>query len=254
MKKRLTIWVVFLICFVSAGAVAFAEEGQLTVSDYAGLFTETQTQALIEDYSAITEYMDAEVLTVDTYLGETSSVAEQYAIQAYGNDPAVIFMIDMYNRQIYVYANGDALKTISRADSRAITDNIYKYASQGDYYGCAAGALEQILGKCQGQRLSRPVKHITNAMIAILLGILINYLVVVQSRKARRERRTAGSVSVNSRPAVLPAIGLAAPLIISSMRIYHNNDSGGSGGFGGGGGGFSGGGGGHSGGGGGHSF
>ena len=253
MKKIWTILVVFLLCFASAGTVAFAEEGQLTVNDYAGLFTETQTQSLIEDYSAITEYMDAEVLTVDTYMGETSAVAEQYAIQTYGNDTAVIFMIDMYNRQIYVYANGDALKTISRADSRAITDNIYQYASQGDYYGCAAGALDQILGKCQGQRLSRPVKHITNAMIAILLGILINYLIVVQSRKAHRQRRTSGSVSVNSRPTVLPAIGLAAPLIINSIRIYHNNDSGGSGGFGGGGGGFSGGGG-HSGGGGGHSF
>ena len=163
-------------------------------------------------------------------------------------------MIDMYNRQIYVYANGDALKTISKADARAITDNIYKYASQGDYYGCICKAMDQILGKCQGQKLARPVKHITNAMIAILLGILINYLIVVSSRRARYERRTKGSVSVTAsrRAPILPGIGLAGAILLSSMRVYHESDSGGGGigggGFGGGGGG------GHIGGGGGHSF
>jgi uncharacterized protein len=192
---------------------------------------------------------------VATYQGETSQAAEQYAIQHYGNDAAVVFMIDMYNRQIYVYSNGDALKTISKADARAITDNIYKEASKGDYYGCICKAMDQILGKCQGQKLARPVKHITNAMIAILVGILINYLIVVSSRRARYERRTKGSVSVNAsrRAPILPGIGLAGAILLSSMKVYHDSGSSSGGGIGGGGG-FGGGGGGHIGGGGGHSF
>ena len=253
MKKKLTMMIVFLVCLSSACTFAFAAN-TLTVEDQAGLLTEAQAAALQEDYAELTNYMDGAVVTVATYQGETSQVAEDYAIQHYGNDAAVVFMIDMYNREIYVYANGDALKTISKADARAITDNIYKDASRGDYYACICKALDQILGKCQGQRLARPVKHITNAMIAILLGILINYLIAVSSRRARYERRTRGSVSVNAsrRAPILPGIGLAGAVLLSSMRVYHESSSSSGGGIGGGGG--FGGGGGHVGGGGGHSF
>ena len=253
MRKKLIALIVLLICISSAGVLGFAAN-PLTVEDQAGLLTEEQVAALQKDYAALADYMDGAVVTVATYQGETSQAAEQYAIEHYGNDAAVVFMIDMYNRQIYVYSNGDALKTISRADARAITDNIYKEASKGDYYGCICKAMDQILGKCQGQKLARPVKHITNAMIAILLGILINYLIVVSSRRARYERRTKGSVSVNAsrRAPILPGIGLAGAILLSSMRVYHENSSSSGGGIGGGG--FGGGGGGHIGGGGGHSF
>ena len=83
---------------------------------------------------------------------------------------------------------------------------------------------------------------------------LINYLIAVSSRRARYERRTRGSVSVNAsrRAPILPGIGLAGAVLLSSMRVYHESSSSSGGGIGGGGG--FGGGGGHVGGGGGHSF
>ncbi len=246
MKKRIAMLLTLLLLAAALSTSALAAD-TIVIDDGAKLLTVTEEAALKAQYAEITQYMDAAIVTTDSVSGSTESFAERYAINHYGNDPAVIFVIDMDNRQIYVYSNGSALRTISRADARAITDNIYKDASRGDYYACADGAFRQILAKCQGERLARPVKHITNAMIAVLFGVLINYFLTVSSRRPKKERRTNGAVAVNvsRQMAVLPGIALAVPVVLSSVRHYKEKSSS-SGGGGGGGGGHSGGGGGHS--------
>ena len=240
----LLLTVLFLISFLQPVTALAAD--RLVVEDNAGLLTPEEESRLINDYSAITEYMDAAFVTTDAASTGTAAFAEEYAIAHYGNSPAGIFFIDMYARQLYIYANGPALKTITSADSRAITDNIYKSASKGEYYECADRALSQILAKCSGERLARPVKHITNALIAVLVGILLNYYLTVYSRLPNVGRRTTGdvNVSVSRQMANMPGISLALPIVLSSVKHYKNRSSGGSGGGGGG----------HSGGGGGHGF
>lgn len=243
-KIILTLLAVILICAALPPVTSMAA-AQMIVDDRADLLTQEEENELAARYSGISEYMGSAFVSTDSPSRSTSSFAEEYAIKYFGNSPAVIFLIDMYNRNIYVYANGDALKTISRADSRAITDNIYKLASQGEYFECADKAFSQILAKCQGQRLARPVKHVTNALIAVLVGILLNYFMTAFSRRPVVERRTRGeiAVSVSREMANMPGIALAAPIFLSSVKHYKSKSSSGGGGGGG-----------HSGGGGGHSF
>ena len=218
--------------------------GTLLVVDDARLLSEKEKDRLINDYSAITEYMGAAFISTNYSPGSTASYAEQCAIQYYHNDPAVLFLIDMDDREIYVYANGTAQKMISKADARAITDNIYKSASRGDYYECADGAFRQIYAKCTGQRLARPVKHVTNALIALLAGVMINYFITVFSRVPKAERRTKGEIkaSVSSQMAHMPGVALSVTFLNSVKHIKSSSSGGGGGG------------GGHSGGGGGHGF
>ena len=246
LKKSLLLVLGVLIICTFLPAVSVLAANQLVVEDDADILTPDEEARLIRDYSTITEYMGAAFVTTDAASAGTSAFAEDYAISHYGNSPAVIFVIDMYDRELYIYSNGTALKTITRADARAITDNVYKSASRGDYYECADRTFSQILGKCRGERLARPVKHITNALIAVLCGILLNYFLTVYSRIPDPEPRTKGevNVSVTRQMASMPGISLALPIVLSSVKHYKNRSSGGSGGGGGG----------HSGGGGGHGF
>ena len=246
LKKSLFLVLGVLIICTFLPAVSVLAANQLVVEDDADILTPDEEARLIRDYSAITEYMGAAFVTTDAASAGTSAFAEDYAISHYGNSPAVIFVIDMYDRELYIYSNGTALKTITRADARAITDNVYKSASRGDYYECADRTFSQILGKCRGERLARPVKHITNALIAVLCGILLNYYLTVYSRIPDPEPRTKGevNVSVTRQMASMPGISLALPIVLSSVKHYKSRSSGGSGGGGGG----------HSGGGGGHGF
>ena len=252
MKKKVLSALLSLVLCLAVLTAAAAAAGGFVIEDGADLLTDAEEAALTVKYAGLAEYMDVAVVTTNSSAATARRYAEDYAVRNYGTAPAVIFLIDMDNREIYVCSNRDAIRTVSNADGRAITDNIYQYASRGDYYTCTDKALEQIQARFQGERLARPVKHITNALIAVLFGVLINYFVVVRSRRSEYARRTTGKIAVNvsRQMAVMPGIALAAPIVIDTVKRYKESSSGhsgrsGGGGFGGGGGGFSGGGGGH---------
>ena len=50
----------------------------------------------------------------------------------------------------------------SYADS--ITDNVYTYASNRDYFSCAAKGFERELNLLKGQKIRQPMKYISNAL------------------------------------------------------------------------------------------
>ena len=72
------------------------------------------------------------------------------------------------------------------------------YASAGDYYQCAASAFDQAATLLKGGHIARPMKYINNALLALILAVLINYLALcLQSmkRSSGRESMVAGSVN-----------------------------------------------------------
>ena len=239
--KRILNCLLALVLVLSLGTPAALAAGTVIIDDQADLLTAEEESKLQADYAGILEYMDVAFVSRDVVSGSTESYARSYVNGNFGSGPASIFFIDMDNREIYIFSNAAGLRILNKADARAITDNIYKLASAGNYYGCADQAFSQMLAKCRGEKLARPVKHITNAMIAVLFGILLNYFVVAWSRKPRKERQTQGleKLSPVRQMAVMPGILLAAPIVIASRRVSRNSGSGGSGGGGGGGGGHS---------------
>ena len=77
---------------------------------------------------------------------------------------------------IYIKNNGAVSKIITNAYSNTITDNIYRYASDGDYYGCASAAFSQIYTVLRGGKIAQPMRYISAALLALVIGFLINYL------------------------------------------------------------------------------
>ena len=243
MKRIISIILICAVCLCLLSGSAMAAGGTFIMDDQANLLTEAERQQLQSDYAALTEYVNTAFVTANSVSGSTAAFAESYVKRNFDSSAAIIFVIDMDNRQIYVYANHSGLSYVSSADSRAITDNIYKYASKGDYYACADAAFSQIFTKCQGGKIARPVKHITNALIAVVAGILLNFILAVRTR-SRQQKKTVTSAELRNM-ALLPDLALDAPILIKSERHYNSSDSGSSGGGSGGGGG-GGGGGGHS--------
>ena len=233
--------------------------GLLVIDDGADLLTDEQETLLKVKYADMALYMDTAVVTTNSSMSTARAYAQDYAVRTYGTTPAVIFLIDMDNREIYVCTNRDAVKVISNADSRAITDNIYTYASKGDYFSCASKAFRQVSGLLEGQRIAAPFRYVTNAFLAVCLALLGNFaLMSLQRRKkVAPENALNVKVAVNTASSAVKAGAVAAVALtlLNQRRTKHVESSGGggrsgggggfSGGGGGGGGGFSGGGGGH---------
>ena len=165
-------------------------------------------------------------------------------------------MIDMYNRRIEIFSDGAIYKTITRTRANEITDNIYKYATAGDYYMAAKKTFEQMETILEGGRIATPMKYATNAAFAIGIVLIINFIIITAQRKKKNVTTLTNALAYEGGRGRISAVKSVNSVMTSQRKTRHVESSGGS--SGGGGGGFSGGGGGgggfSSGGGGGHSF
>ena len=256
MKKRiflklLPVLSLFLLLLVPHPALA-ASEGQMAVRDDAELLTDEEEAALLEVMQPITAFGNIAFQSVPE--GGNPSSADAYAKSCYQNlfglTDGAVFLIDMDNRKIYIYCQDAFYKTIPSSRSETITDNIYKYASRGEYYECAAEAFREIYTLLDGGRIAQPMKYVSNALLALIIALLVNFIIVrtVTRLKAPRQKEILEGARANFEG------GEGNAQFSHQTRRYDpiQTSSGGGGGRSGGGGG--GGGGGHSGGGGGHSF
>ncbi len=163
-------------------------EYDIIYEDKAGLVSEEEKDAVLESMEPIAAYANVIFYTTDTYeASETATVCEKVCAGYYGSSkktPVVLFTIDLYHREIYVYCTGPTRHIIRNRDATSITDNIYRLASAGRYDQCAISAFEQCLRLLSGSSIRRPMQWINNLFLAIILGFLLNYLYLNLSRKA----------------------------------------------------------------------
>ena len=138
---------------LNAATITDVEENSKTgygamVYDGAGLFRNSEVDDLLDEAYKLTEYSDVFVVTVakgENPHGSTESATKKYGDDLYlkysNQDSCIMFIIDMHTRYIYVYRYGKAEKTLTAGKCDSITDNLYDYASDGEYYLCSSKAL-----------------------------------------------------------------------------------------------------------------
>ena len=155
------------------------------VFDGAGLFSQTEAKTLLNEIYQYTEYGDMVVLTTnENPYGNSESATDKYCenfYQTYSrSDNCVIFIIDMKTRYLLVYSAGDVVEdNLTSSKCSTITDNVYSYASDKEYYQCTSKAYEQIGRVLNGMHIAQPMKVVSNLFIAFVIGFVIMYLVAV---------------------------------------------------------------------------
>ena len=223
---------------------------QVIVEDDANLLTDEEETTLGKEMAPITTYGSVAFKSIDyNPYYSTEDYTRSYYRDTFGSTSATVFLIDMDNRNIWIHSNGTIYETITKSYANTITDNVYKYASDGDYYTCAFTAFGQINTLLEGRKIAQPMKYISNAFLAVIIALLLNYFLVRSFSRAKRPSKT------DLLGKVFTQCNIANPNVrfIRQSRVYSPPSSSGSGGSSGRGGGSSSRGGG-GGGGGGHSF
>ena len=217
------------------------------LSDDEDLLTDGEERLLVRDMTPITEYGNVGFVSGDSGSQTARWYAESRYQSVFGTDSGTMLVIDMDEREIRIHSDGKVYRTITNAKANTITDNIYRYATREEYYLCAEHAFEEILSVLKGQRIAQPMKYLSNALLALILSVLLNFS-WLKARAKKLKPKRAVVLAVSGMAAV--AAACKAERFIRQTKVYHSSSSGGGGGGRGGGGG----GGGHSGGGGGHRF
>lgn len=156
---------------------------QVHIEDDAGLLSQEERESLAQQMQGITAYGNAMFKTIDENSTSTDSYARSYYRECFGTASGTMFLIDMDNRNIWIRNDGQISRIVTNAYSDTITDNCYRYASKGDYYGCAQTVFLQIETLLKGQRIAQPMKYICNAFLAVIFSLLITLgLVRLMSR------------------------------------------------------------------------
>ena len=216
------------------------------IDDWAGLLEPSEEEELLVNLKQVTQYGHAAFVSIsENYYYDTERYAREYYLSHFSKDSGTVFLIDMDERYIWIHSDGNIYRTITKSYANTITDNVYSYASDKEYFDCANTAFDQILTLLRGQKIAQPMKYISNALLAVTLALLINYFVVMSFSRSRKASSGQLMKGIYNKVEILdPSVTFT-----HQSRHYSPRSSGSSGGGGGGGGGGS-----SSGGGGGHSF
>ena len=163
---------------------------KVEIHDDASLLEDSQLHALAKEMKGLTQYGSAGFFTTDIEYRSTSALAhdlyDKYLWkQSSAEESGTLFLIDMAQRKIYIYSNGVIYKTITNAYANTITDKVYKYASDRDYYRCAKEVYNAEVTLLEGRKIAQPMKYASNIFLAAALAVLINYLLVKLFSRAK---------------------------------------------------------------------
>lgn len=148
---------------------------KVLLEDDAQLLSPEDRAQLATEMQQITAYGNVAFKSISYNSYSASYYAGDFYYDTFGQSSGTLFLIDMDNREIYIFSDGAVYKTITASYANTITDNVYGYASRSDYYGCASNAYQQIYSLLDGRRIAQPMKYINNALLALIFAALINY-------------------------------------------------------------------------------
>ena len=223
----------------------------IIIRDDADLLTDEEETALYYHMLPVTEYGGAAFYTSSSRVSSASSYAKRCFRENFGTGSGTLFLIDMYNREIYIFSDGKIYRKITNSKADTITDNVYRYATNGNYAECANRAFDQISTLLEGGVIPQYMRHVCNGLVAFAVSLLTVFFVANTKTRMQSDNEAAVFEQMAKKK-----VGLGDPTeqnLVKITRVRHvEESSGGGGGSSGGGGG--GGGGGSSGGGGGHGF
>ena len=209
------------------------------IADEENLLTDSEETQLVENMKPITQYGNAGFVSCENNSVSTKQYAEQRYSSVFGSESGTLLLIDMGMREFYIRNNGAISKIITTAYSNTISDNIYKYASDRYYYKFASLCFMQETELLRGGKIAQPMRYISAALLALILGLLLNYLIL----RAVTLPRTAGNHEIIDAAQVDFILRNPSSRHTNTTKVYSPVRSSGGGGGRSGGGGFSGGGG-----------
>ncbi len=154
--------------------------------DGANLFTDSEVEELLDIMYDSTKYGNVYLLTVSNHnYYSTYHLAEGAFEEAFGYENGVIFVIDMQERMLWITGMDETQYVITDNYCDTITDNVYTYASDGDYFTCSKIAFEQIYAVLEGKDIPMPMKYICNFLLSVAIALLVNYFIASSLSKKR---------------------------------------------------------------------
>lgn len=191
--NKLTKFTFFIFILLLIPSTILASENisnsyEIVIEDDANLLTDYEIDSLKSAMEPLTEYGNIAFKSTNTNSVSTEQYARNYYHSKFGQASGSLFLIDMDNRVIYIFSDGENYKVITKDKANIITDNVYKYASSKNYYLCASNAYNQMHSLLSGQKIIEPMKYISNAIVSLISAFFIAFLITFWGFKPKKTK------------------------------------------------------------------
>ena len=163
---------------------------EAVVEDDADRLTDDEEYYLLYYMYALTDYGSAYYKSID--YNPYSSAAE-YARHylndlkdCYGGGSGTVFLDDTVNRRLEIFSNGTMLRYITSGKAVSITDNVYRYASAGRYYECAAEVYYEMYVLLNNGKIAEPMKNISNIFLSIIISLTLCFVIAIWTSRTKK--------------------------------------------------------------------
>ena len=186
MRKIFSVILILLsLLFCWTGNLEAAEQVQAgkmykaIILDEANLLTPEEEQQLLQDVQPILPYGNVIFSTVRLKGRNFEKHSEDTYYKHFGNEPGVNFQIDMGNRKLTL-SSSTAMDDVLRSERDTIVDNIYRMATNKQYYACASECFREIKAVLHNEEIAHDMKYITNGIFALIP--LVTFFAVTRER------------------------------------------------------------------------
>ncbi|MBR4207604.1 MAG: TPM domain-containing protein [Lachnospiraceae bacterium] len=213
-----------LVCNAPLMAAAADTEGagSYYIDDELGLFEGEDMTGLYAVMEELCGYGNVLLLTAELKAGETDSYCDREYVERFGYTEGVVFLIDMGDRMLWFKGMEDTDKVITDSVCNTIMDNVYTYASEGDYVKVSEKAFEQALTVLKGNRIAQPLKYISNFFFAVTIAFIICFQIL---RKSVKTEETNPLDVFGHIVSSVTAAGIAKKLIDTKKRYIPPSSS-----------------------------
>lgn len=230
-KKKCLLLVLLLLLFIIPFKVN-ASSYEIIVDDSANLLSSEEIEKLKNEMIPLSEYSNIGFVTIDNNpYGDTEYYVREYYYKNFGYNDGTIFIIDKDEGYVYIFSRGKNEEIITNGKANIITDNVYKYASDGKYYDCAKETFNQILSLFKGEKIKEPMKYISNAIISLIISSFIGFFISYFFFRVKK----SNSVDVIKNSKVSFEVGEVNAKLTGTNKVYspRSSSSSSSGSFGG---------------------
>jgi|GEM_PF-1156098 Beta-propeller domains of methanol dehydrogenase type len=161
----------------------------ITIEDNAELFSESEQAALRKYMEPLAELCPTALVTISNAEGMSHEDSAEAAYdRIFPGRKGILFFIDMDHRSLRLQ-KGYENHLLTTSKCNTIMDNVYRLASREEYFACAKEVFSEVTEVMGGRSIHEPMKHLSNALIALCLGLLTAFLAAMRENDVNRPNR-----------------------------------------------------------------
>ncbi len=161
---------------------------RVVIEDDIDLLTEAEERQLLSDMQPLTAYGSVAFWSTREYASDEIEQARLKRRALFDLESGSILVINMEIRRVTIQSYGAMYEVLTPARANSITNNVRNYLTRGEYYTASQKAYSQMNSLLRGNRIAQPMKHLSNACIALMVGLILMIgRVFRQSSTFRRE-------------------------------------------------------------------